>query len=437
MMDKDLHVFSRLNDGLPKDKKVFPSLKERLEVQRERELNIDNDDPQFITFLKYGIRKDCNEWSLPRSIGEVRLFNKKLNCSIVIPANRSSTLMVNLPKHLNQWRLKDRIPDETKYVIYNHDLNSLIKAPFGVVTAFPDDPNPVFNSPLSSSLPSNSSSQIDLKCTTLNSNRSDSIETTSIGIQTDPENFNFNPDTQLTKSLWENEFAIAEFEQQNRNLLRELSNLKVSLTCANRSRANAKINADRAESNLEISERVTSDLFEENKEVKQQLEEVTSKAESLQSELLESNKTNILLKKKLDEYDLANKQFQESLNKKAARIKEQTEIEQLVKQLQVMRVEIDIQRAEAIQLIQAVDGQQYEKLERCLHALLTHAEYWDIEQYKKYSIFNIKRGNIKTRFSTVFYPTAYNFEKDPNWTQKCARLPWPIDEKNVPTGKNN
>ena len=144
----------------------------------------------------------------------------------------------------------------------------------------------------------------------------------------------------------------------------ELRNLKVSLNCAKRSRANAKINADRDKSKLEISERVTSDLFEENKEVKQQLEEVTSKAESLQSELLESNKTNILLKKKLDEYDLANKRFQESLNEKAAHIKEQTEIEKLVKQLQVMKVERDIQRAEAIQLIQAVDGQQYEKLKK-------------------------------------------------------------------------
>ena len=213
--------------------------------------------------------------------------------------------------------------------------------------------------------------------------------------------------------------------------------MKISLKCANRSRANAKINADRAESKLEISERVTSDLFEENKEVKQQLVEVTSKAESLQSELFESHKTNILLEKKLDEYDPANKRFQESSNKKAAQIKEQTEIEKLVEQLQVVRVEIDIQRAEAVQLIQAVDGQQYEKLERCLHALLTFAENWEIEQYKKCSIFNVKRGNIKTRLSTVHYPTAYNFEKDPNWTEKCARLPWPIDPKNVPTGKNN
>ena len=195
-------VLSRLNDGLPKDKKSFPSLKGRLEIQRDRELNIDTDDPQFITFPKYGIRKDCNEWSLPRSIGEVRLFNKKLNCSIVIPANRSSTLMVNLPKDLNRWRLKDRIPDERKYVIYNHDLNSFIKPPFGVVTAFPDDPNPVFNSPSSSCLPSNSSTQVDFKFTTPNSNRSDSIEIKSIGIQTETEEWDTETDTQLTASLW-------------------------------------------------------------------------------------------------------------------------------------------------------------------------------------------------------------------------------------------
>ena len=46
-------VLSRLNDGLPKYKKSFPSLKERLENQRDRELNINTDDPQFITFLKF------------------------------------------------------------------------------------------------------------------------------------------------------------------------------------------------------------------------------------------------------------------------------------------------------------------------------------------------------------------------------------------------
>ena len=241
----------------------------------------------------------------------------------------------------------------------------------------------------------------------------------------------------MTASLWETEFAIAEFEQQNKNLLAELSNLKVSLKCAKRSRANAKINADCAESKLEISERVTFDLFEENKELKQQLEEVTSKAESLQSELLESSKTNILLKKKLEEYDLANKRLQESLNKKAAQIKGESEIEKLIKQLQILRVEIDIQRAEAIQLIQSLDGNQYEKLEKSLHALLTRANHWDWKDYEKYSIFNVKSGKIKSRLSTTYYPIAYNFDNDPNWKEKCTRLPWPINPQNVPTGKNN
>ena len=129
------------------------------------------------------------------------------------------------------------------------------------------------------------------------------------------------------------------------------------MKCANRSRANTKLAADRAAFNLEISERVTSHLFEGNEEVKQQLDEATSKAESLKSELLESNKTIILLKQKLVEYDHANKRFQAPLNKKLTQIKEQTEIEKLVKQLLVMGLEVDIQRAEVVQLIQVVDGQ--------------------------------------------------------------------------------
>ena len=123
-----------------------------------------------------------------------------------------------------------------------------------------------------------------------------------------------------------------------------------------------------------------------------------------------------------------------NLSPKKTQIKDQSEIEKL---LQIMRVEIDIQRADAIQLIQAVDGKQYEKLEKSLHTLLTHANQWDWTDYEKYSIFNVKRGNIKSRLSIIYYPIAYYFDKDPNWKEKCTRLPWPIDAKNVPTGKDN
>ena len=169
-----------------------------------------------------------------------------------------------------------------------------------------------------------------------------------LSCQIEDETWDIQSDCQLTASLWNTEFAIAEFEQQNKNILNELNNLKVCLRRANRSRANAETNAERTEPKIEISEKITSDLFEENKDVKQQLEEATPKAESLQSELLEANKTNILLKKKMDDYDLAHKRFQEYLTKKTNQIKDQAEVEKLVKQLQVMKVEIDIQRAEAI-----------------------------------------------------------------------------------------
>ena len=89
------------------------------------------------------------------------------------------------------------------------------------------------------------------------------------------------------------------------------------------------------------------------------MDEVTTKAESLQAELLESEKSDFQWMQKLNEYYIAKKQFQESLNKKTNQKEEQSKIDKFVKHLQVIRVEIDIQRAEAIQLFQAVDGRQY------------------------------------------------------------------------------
>ena len=49
-------------------------------------------------------------------------------------------------------------------------------------------------------------------------------------------------------------------------------------------------NANRVEFKLEIPEKVTSDLFDVNKELKKQIEEETSKAESLPNELLLKSK---------------------------------------------------------------------------------------------------------------------------------------------------
>ena len=178
------HVSSRLYDGLPTDKQSFPNLKERLEKHRKRELNVDTDNLQFVKILKYGVRRDHNEWSHPRSLGAIKILNKKLNWSLSIPANFSSNLVGILPKHMNQCCLKDRLPDKRKYVIYNCNLNALIKAPFGVGTAFPNDPSPIFSSHCSLQEPIASSCNVSL-CSETKLN-SCTIGIVSTAIQTDP-----------------------------------------------------------------------------------------------------------------------------------------------------------------------------------------------------------------------------------------------------------
>ena len=106
--------------------------------------------------------------------------------------------MVNLPKDHNQGRLEERIPDERKYVVYNHDLNSLVKAPFGVITAFPNDPNPLFSSDC------HSEESLTSSCNTSSSETNSKISTNntvSTAMQTNPEPSNSQPDTHLTASL--------------------------------------------------------------------------------------------------------------------------------------------------------------------------------------------------------------------------------------------
>ena len=109
------------------------------------------------------------------------------------------------------------------------------------------------------------------------------------------------------------------------------------------------------------------------------------------------------MKQKSDEYDLVNGRFQESLNNKAAQITEQTEIEKLVKQLHLKRVEIDIQTAEAIQLIQTVNGKHYEELGKSLHAFLSYTDNLDIEQYKstQFSTLNEEISGPDSRQSII------------------------------------
>ena len=66
-----------------------------------------------------------------------------------------------------------------------------------------------------------------------------------------------------------------------------------------------------------------------------------------------------------------------------------------------MRVEIDFQRAEAIQLIQAVNGQQSEKVEKCVLALFTYAENWDKNNTKNTQFSMLSRKYQDPTFSSL------------------------------------
>ena len=168
--------------------------------------------------------------------------------------------MVKLLKDLKKWLPTDQISEEPKYVIYKHNINAFAKACFGVLTAFPDVPSPVFSSPSSSqeSQETHYSASSSLK----SNSKPFLTDTFSPATQSEAENFDYKIDTQLKNSLWGTEFVVAEFEQQNKAFPMELSNLGSSLGCINRSRANAKVKADQAESKQDISERLISDLLE-------------------------------------------------------------------------------------------------------------------------------------------------------------------------------
>ena len=66
-----------------------------------------------------------------------------------------------------------------------------------------------------------------------------------------------------------------------------------------------------------------------------------------------------------------------------------------------MRIGVDIKRAEVIQLIQVVDIQQNEKLEKCLHALLISADHWEWDNKILFSTLKEEMLKPDSQLSTI------------------------------------
>ena len=57
-----------MDDGLNKNPRNFPSLFQRLELQKCRETKLDTENSKYITSLKYSIKENYNRWKLPSFI---------------------------------------------------------------------------------------------------------------------------------------------------------------------------------------------------------------------------------------------------------------------------------------------------------------------------------------------------------------------------------
>ena len=53
-----------LDDGLPKGAIGFPEVAERLSIQKDREINLSDDNPRFVTTLKYSLKPEFDKWKL-------------------------------------------------------------------------------------------------------------------------------------------------------------------------------------------------------------------------------------------------------------------------------------------------------------------------------------------------------------------------------------
>ena len=204
-------------------------------------MNIHTDDTKIITFLKYGIRWEYSQWSQPRGLGNIRFFNKNMNCCIILPTILSTNRkFTQRPKSAEAKKQNPRRKENCH--LYSYPQHSHQSA-FEVLTA------------LLMILIQCSLLHILWKVFTAHHRaiptqyaklpalvqicHTKSFETKSVANQTEVETWDTQTDYQITSFWWNAEFAIAEFEQQNKKLLVELKNLNIFLRCANRSQANA------------------------------------------------------------------------------------------------------------------------------------------------------------------------------------------------------
>ena len=120
-----------MDDGLNKNPRNFPSLTQRLELQKCRETKLDTENPKYITSLKYSIKENYNRWKLPSFI---EVVNSTTMEKAMMPIDFITQPEVVIKNENNFWILKKR--EENGYILKAGGTQVTI--PFEGITVFPN-----------------------------------------------------------------------------------------------------------------------------------------------------------------------------------------------------------------------------------------------------------------------------------------------------------
>ena len=120
-----------MDDELNKNPRNFPSLTQRLELQKCRETKLDTENPKYITSLKYSIKENFNRWKLPSFI---EVVNSTTMEKAMMPIDFITQPEVVIKNENNFWKLKKR--EEHGYILKAGGTQVTI--PFEGITAFPN-----------------------------------------------------------------------------------------------------------------------------------------------------------------------------------------------------------------------------------------------------------------------------------------------------------
>ena len=120
-----------MDDGLNKNPRSFPSLTQRLDLQKSREAKLDTENPKFITSLKYSIKQNYNRWKLPSFI---EVVNSTTMEKAMMPVEFITQQEVVIKEETSFWKLKKR--EEQGYILKSGVTQVTI--PFEGITAFPN-----------------------------------------------------------------------------------------------------------------------------------------------------------------------------------------------------------------------------------------------------------------------------------------------------------